>query len=66
MKDLPIEKPAWAESVPAGSQEPLGMVSLVDRVARLAWMECADGATRRDLAASAAAKTETDAPKETG
>ncbi|MDG5496359.1 hypothetical protein [Niveispirillum sp. BGYR6] len=62
MKNLPIpKKPAGADNTPAGPQRRQRTVSLAERVARLAWMECADGATRRDLAAraAAAAKAET-------
>jgi hypothetical protein len=58
MKNLPIpKKPAGADKAPAGTERRQRTVSLAERVARLAWMECADGATRRDLAAAAKAET---------
>lgn len=54
------KKPAGADSAPAGTPRRQHSFSLAERVARLAWMECADGATRRDLAARAARKAAAD------
>ncbi|MQP67252.1 hypothetical protein GE253_18155 [Niveispirillum sp. SYP-B3756] len=61
MKNLPAPKRmAGADKAPASTPRRQHSFSLAERVARLAWMECADGATRRDLAASAARKAAAD------
>ncbi|WP_114391873.1 hypothetical protein [Oleisolibacter albus] len=46
----------------AGPKRPARQLTLAERVARLAWFDCADGATRRDLAHQSARPQSQGAP----
>jgi hypothetical protein len=50
MKKCVTSHKAGADIAPAPARRTPKVASLAERIARLAWMECADGATRRDLA----------------
>jgi hypothetical protein len=64
MKKLPTPMTAGEPTAPADYRQHRRTVSLAERVARLAWMECAEGATRRDLAASVLSTPVTDPTEE--